>query len=279
VRNGVFGQLTSSDAAIGRCLGCGVERLDEAHCYEDSLYAGAHYRQLLGEGTDADSFFAEHDILQLQNLSALWPDSLRGQVIADVGCAAGSFLDHVAGLAAETIAVEPCIGYHESLRARGYSVFPYAADAATSLGRRVDIATSFSCIEHVRDPRSFLAEIGTMLKPTGQLLVSTPNRADILMDLLPNDYPSFFYRSVHRWYFDVTSFARCAELAGLRVVKSRVVHRFGLSNTLTWLRDRRPVGRSLLPHLDSPLVDRFWQSYLEQVGCGDYCYFWLTPAG
>jgi SAM-dependent methyltransferase len=281
VRDGTFGRLTTSDATIGHCRDCGAERIDDAHCHDDSLCEGTAYRRLLGEGTDPASFFAEHDFLQLQNLQVIWPDSIRGKVVADVGCAAGSFLDHVAGLAAETIAVEPCAACHESLRTRRHVVFPYASDAAACNDRRVDLATSFSVIEHVSDPRDFLTEIATMLKPTGRLLVSTPNRTNALMALLPDDYPAFYYRyrSVHRWYFDVASFTRCAELADLRVVKYRVVHRFGILNTLTWLRDRRLGDRAALPYMDSPLLDRFWQSCLEQTGCGDYLYFWLAPAG
>lgn len=279
VRDGAFGRLTVPGASVGRCGGCGVERLAEAFCHVDSIYTGNQYRSLLQEGTDAASFFAEHDMIQLQNLTALWPESLRGKRVADVGCAAGSFLDHISGLAAETIAIEPCGAYHDSLRERGHTLYATASEGCTALAESVDFATTFSVIEHVRNPRAFLNEIASLLKPGGRMLVSTPNRRDLLMDLLPDDYPAFFYRSVHRWYFDVPSFTRCAELAGLCVQRSIVVHRFGLSNALVWLRDRKPGGRTALPHLDSPLLDSFWRSYIAQEGSGDYLYFSLARAG
>jgi 2-polyprenyl-3-methyl-5-hydroxy-6-metoxy-1,4-benzoquinol methylase len=279
VREGAFGSLTVPETVVGRCGGCGAERLAEAFCHDDSIYTGHEYRSLLQEGTDAASFFAEHDMMQLQNLTALWPESVRGKRVADVGCAAGSFLDHISGLAAETIAIEPCHAYHDSLRERGHTLYATASEGCTALAASVNFATTFSVIEHVRNPRAFLTEIASLLKPGGRMLVSTPNRRDVLMDLLPDDYPAFFYRSVHRWYFDVSSFTRCAELAGLCVEKSVVVHRFGLSNALVWLRDRKPGGRTPLPHLDSPLLDSFWQSYIEQEGSGDYLYFSLARAG
>jgi len=263
---------------VGHCDRCGVERLAETYCRHDEIYVSSEYRSLLDDATDAAGFFAEHDISQLQNLSVLWPNSLRGKVVADIGCAAGSFLDHVRGLAAETIAVEPCADYHQSLRQRAYKVHSLTRDAVQSDAGRVDFAFSFSVIEHVGNPRAFLAEIAALLAPGGQLLVSTPNRRDALMTLLPADYPSFFYRSVHRWYFDVESFSRCAAAAGLSVTESRCVHRFGLSNAMIWLRDRRPGGKTALPNLDSPLLDQFWKSYLEQGGVGDYLYFWLQRA-
>jgi hypothetical protein len=66
------------------------------------------------------------------------------------------------------------------------------------------------------------------------------------MELLPDDFPSFFYRTVHRWYFNVASLAECAKLAGFEVVETQFVHRYGMANAIAWLRDRRPVsnGRS-----------------------------------
>jgi len=279
VRDGAFGRLTAPEARVGRCGTCGVERLAEPFCRPSDIYESAKYRSLLEEPTDAAGFFAEHDSVQLQNLSVLWPLSARGKVVADVGCAAGSFLDHVRGLTADTIAVEPCQDYHPMLRERGHKVYARTEDAVRAEAGRVDMAYSFSVIEHVGNPRVFLSEIADLLASDGKLLVSTPNRRDALMDLLPSDYPAFFYRSVHRWYFDADSLSRCATAAGLRVIETLCVHRFGLSNAMTWLRDRRPGGHAALPHIQSPMLDRLWQTHLEQAGVGDYLYVWLERAG
>jgi SAM-dependent methyltransferase len=223
----------------------------------NDIYASTECRCLLDEATDTVGFFAEHDILQLQNLSVLWPESLRNKTIADVGCAAGSFLDHVRGIAGRTIAIEPCASYHDHLRQRKHTVYTYANVAEQQEPGSVDFAFTFCFIEHAPNPRAFLADIARLLKPDGRLLVSTPNRRDLLMDLLPQDYPGFFYRSVYKWYFDTTSFARCAGEAGFHVAENRCVHRFGLSNALRWLRERRPGGKQALPHLAPPLLDDF----------------------
>ena len=92
------------------------------------------------------------------------------------------------------------------------------------------------------------------------------------MDLLPDVYPSFFYRAVHRWYFDDVSLREAARHAGLDVVDVRCVHRFGLSNALIWLRDKKPGGRKQLPHVGTPLMDAVWARALEAEGVGDYLY-------
>lgn len=270
VRDGPFGRYTGP-TRVARCSVCGVERLDEITAPEEEIYTTADYRNLLAQRSDAVGYLDEHDAVQLDNLRQLWPNSLRGKVVADIGCAGGSFLDHVGGLAARTIAVEPCVEYHDSLKRNGHDVYPFTCDALAS-DVSVDWAFAFGVIEHVSNPREFLCEIGKILKPEGRIIVSTPNRRDVLMSLLPDDYPRFFYRSVHRWYFDRDSLTNCASMAGLSVVEVRCFHRYGISNAMTWLRDRRPSGRSNLPHVGTALFDDVWARGLEAQDAGDYLF-------
>jgi SAM-dependent methyltransferase len=279
IRNGAFGNLTDDDAVVATCGTCGVRRLDEPHCAAEDLYEGEEYRLLVGETTLAADYHARHDERTLANLSVLWPDSLRGHIVADVGCGAGSFLDHIHSLTKEAVAIEPCRLYHDLLSERGYAVYEYASDALPDYAGRVHRAFSFSVIEHVGDPRAFLADIKRLLAPGGRAVISTPNRADILMDLLPDSYPPFFYRTVHRWYFDAASLSKCAEAAGLNVVQMRFVHRFGIANTMRWLRDLKPGGREGLPHMDDPLLNGVWTGYLERIGAADYLYIIVENAG
>jgi len=274
VRDGAFGNLTER-SIVARCQTCGADRLDEGSCRDEAFYQGTDYRQSLDESSDAEGFFAAHDILQGERLGVLWPESLRGKTVADVGCGGGSFIDHVSGLAAECVAVEPGEAYHASLAERGYRVFPFAAEAAADLGGAVDWAFSFDVIEHVGDPRAFLEDIAALLKPDGRLLISTPNRDDALMELASAAYPQFFYRAAHRWYFDAESLAHCADRAGLQIETVRYVQRYGLANASAWMRDGRPSGRDSLPHLDEPMLDKTWQAHLEQRGAADRLYAFL----
>ena len=161
------------------------------------------------------------------------------------------------------------------MRERGYEVLPYAT-ASKSVIAQVHLATSFQVIEHVINPRAFLAKIRPLLAPDGEVLISTPNRKDILMDLLPEVFPSFFYRTVHRWYFTAETLAACAISAGYEVVDTYFVHRYGMANTLHWLRDRKPSGRERLPAI-LLLADNLWSIYLAQIGKSDCLYMRLKP--
>lgn len=273
VRDGAFGRL-KPDATVARCGGCGCDRLAESCCLSESDYESPAYREHLLQELDTDSFLAAHDEMQMFPLQSLWPTPLRGLTVADIGCAGGSFIDHVRGLAKRIVAVEPCTLYHESLSRRGCEVYLYADAAAQKIGAVVDLAVSLQVIEHTLNPRSFLADIRDILKPGGRLLISTPNRDDFLMNALADGYRQFFYRVAHRWYFNAATLVRLAEGVGFAVEKTDHIHRYSLSNALLWLRDRRPSGRSEIPGLCG-MGDDMWRAFLENTGQSDCIYMLL----
>ena len=279
IRDGSYGNTTPADHTIYQCNRCAVQRLEESACKDDSFYAGKNYRELIGEAADAEGFWQKHDIHQIRNLSVIWPHSIRDKVVADIGCAAGSFLDHISGLAKLCLAVEPCEEYHDSLIHRGFNVYPSTAHTLKEFAGQVDFAFSFSTIEHIGNPLEFFSEIRQLLRPDGFFLVSTPNRNDILMDVLGDEYKQFFYRTVHRWYFDINSLVNLAERCRFEIAEKRCLHRFGISNTLAWLRDRRPTGDRPLAGFDDSVLNEFWKNYLESKGVGDYLYLLLQRGG
>lgn len=273
VRDGTYGRAV--DAIVARCDGCGVERLAESASLSSEAYRAATYREHLGQDHDISKHYASHDDLARFTLDAIWPLSLRGKVVADIGCGGGSLLDHIRGLPDRLIAIDPAEGFAASLRERGYE-WHATADAATDLQGGVDVAFSIQVIEHVDDPLGFLADIRRLLKDDGICVVSTPNRDDIMMELLPDDFPSFFYRTQHRWAFDRLSLEACARRAGFSP-EVRYVHRYGMANSLQWLRDRKPAGRIGMPVIDAT-ADGLWRTWLESTGRADNLYAILRSA-
>lgn len=275
VRDGSFGNLSKEECVVARCPTCGVERLNDSACRDTDFYEGDEYKQLISEPeAEADSR-ADRNLLNAKNLNIQWPEVLKGKIVAEVGCAGGHFLKRIKRYANQVIAIEPSRIYHESLREQGYRVYPFVKDAIQEWGGKVDFSFCFAVIEHTQNPRLFLEEIAALLSSKGQFILSSPNRRDILIDLNGDDYKRFFYRTVHRWYFDEDSMGFCAGKAGFRKLEIKCVHRFGLSNAMAWLRDGKPTGSKALPHLDSRELDEYWISYLESQGIGDFLYFRL----
>jgi 2-polyprenyl-3-methyl-5-hydroxy-6-metoxy-1,4-benzoquinol methylase len=279
VRDGQFGSLTAH-SVVARCAGCGADRLDEESCRDEAFYSGPNYRKSMGPRSKAATFLAGRVVQQIEILELLGPASLSGSKIADVGCADGLFLDQVAGSAAESLGIEPNSAYRAALTERGHAVYVSAAEAAKHGGHAgsVDWAFSFDVIEHVVNPKQFLTDIVGLLKPAGRLLLSTPNRDDGLLELAGEAYRRFFYRTLHRWYFDTAALAAVAECAGLELENIAHAQRYGLSNAITWMRKGIPSGDQILAQLASPALDRAWQDHLEQTGRADRLYAVLQRA-
>ncbi len=277
IRDGAFGEFAPS-TIISRCGKCGSDRLAEESCHKDDIYDTEEYRNLVGEDTTAEGFFKQHDWLHRQWLEDIWEHVPRNSVIADVGCAAGSLLDHLKGVVAETVAIEPGQNYHDSLRARGHKVFSSIEEANKEYAGKIDLVFNMGMIEHVVNPLEVLKSMSDLMAEDGEMMVMTPNRDDLLMTLLPDDYPSFNYHTVHRWYWDHDSFSNMVELAGMKTTKFKCCHRFGLSNTLAWLRDRKPAGQNPLPETTTLMLDRMWREHLDETRTGDSLVFWLSKS-
>ncbi|MBW1705222.1 MAG: class I SAM-dependent methyltransferase [Deltaproteobacteria bacterium] len=207
VRDGSFGNFSREDCLVARCSRCGADRLNEACCRDTVFYETEDYRHLIDEPDNEAISRAQHNFLVVANLIDCWPECLKGLSVAEIGCAGGHFLDQVSGTVRGVISIEPCSAYHESLRERGYSVYGFSNDAGPDCSSGIDFSFCFSVIEHVLNPRVFLEEARYLMSPGGVLVLSTPNCRDILMDLKEEPYRSFFYRTVHRWYFDADSLA------------------------------------------------------------------------
>jgi 2-polyprenyl-3-methyl-5-hydroxy-6-metoxy-1,4-benzoquinol methylase len=273
IRDGIHGKWKESE--VRRCDGCGVDRLSEDVCLQHAEYESMEYRAHLAQDHNSENHFLTHDELAKFTLDTLWPRSLRGLTVADVGCGGGALLDHLSGLAQKLIAIEPSVAWADSLKERGYEWESSTASAAKNWQGKVDIVLSTQVIEHVEDPRAFLEEISKLLTPEGVAVISTPNRKDVLMELMPDEFPKFFYRSQHRWAFDEKSLSKCASLAGLNVVEVKHIHRYGLANAMNWYRHTKPMGRQSINPLDDT-IDAHWKAWIESAGKSDNLYLILS---
>lgn len=264
---GRFGNLSPESQTVLRCSGCGAGFLPPATSVD---YESGEYRELVDAGGSPERFYDLHDGEQAGKLAILGTDELRHKVVADVGCGAGSFLDLVKGLASATLAIEPTRSFHPVLSAKGHRVFSYCGDVTAEWHGKVDTAVCFSVVEHVSDPVALLRDVRRLLRPGGELLLSTPNLDDWMLELLPEDYGAFFFRTVHSWYFDANSLRHLAAAAGFEQCAVQYVHRFDLPNALLWLRDRRPSGEGAVPV--APPVSAAFKSWLESTGRADYLY-------
>jgi SAM-dependent methyltransferase len=104
----------------------------------------------------------------------------RGKRVLDAGCGAGYGSAELAGVAECVTGIDVAAEAVEFARAHypaGNLAFEQASATALPFpDASFDLVVAFEMIEHLEDWRGFLAEARRVLAPSGQLIVSTPNR-------------------------------------------------------------------------------------------------------
>jgi len=263
IRDGSYGN-SLDDAVILECQQCNVQRLKEEYCIPDSYYESGAYREILNQSLETNKAIYEQNEIQKYTFNEIPLSKLKDKVIMDVGCGAGSLLNMTKNISNKQIGVEPCQPYRDSLIAQGYEIFRDLTESNSHYHNTVDYAFSIQVIEHVSNPREFLEEIKSLIKPGGSLLLSTPNCNEILMSIMYEEFSSFFYRTQHKWYFNEESLIKCAKLSGFDVEQVSFVHRQPLSNALFWLKDKQPKGSLEMAGINSD-ASELWKAYLENT--------------
>lgn len=138
--------------------------------------------------------------------------NLQNKVVLDIGCGAGilteSLAQHGAVLTGIDASTEIIAAAEQHATMQQLSI-NYAVDTAESFAvkhaAQFDIITCMELIEHVPDPQQLIQDCYQLLKPGGQLFLSTLNRtpksyafaiigAEYIMNVLPkhtHDYKKF----------------------------------------------------------------------------------------
>jgi SAM-dependent methyltransferase len=101
-----------------------------------------------------------------------------GRDVLEAGCGEGYGADLIAGVARRVVAVD----YDDAAVAHVRGRYPRVEVTQANLAElplpdaSVDVVVNFQVIEHLWDQGQFVAECARVLRPSGLLMVSTPNR-------------------------------------------------------------------------------------------------------
>jgi 2-polyprenyl-6-hydroxyphenyl methylase / 3-demethylubiquinone-9 3-methyltransferase len=147
--------------------------------------------------------------------------ALAQRRVLDVGCGGGLLCEalcrhgaHLTGIDLAPSMIEVArLHAHESQLAIDYEISSAEQLAARSPGQ-FDVVTCMELIEHVPNPGNLLAAIAQLLRPGGELFVSTINRnlRSFVMAIVGAEY---VLRLIPRGTHEYARLLRPAELAGL----------------------------------------------------------------
>lgn len=268
IRSGSYGKNTDGNHKIIQCNNCGLTRMED---FVKIDYISDSYRLSYNDSNKITDYFKNHDHEQNGRINKIGIENFRDKIVLDFGSGGGSFLDLVKGVSSRTIAIEPFTGFHKSLKERGHLVYSNIKECGEYIDK-VDIIISFGVIEHIDNPLDYLKSAFSLIKKGGKMYIETDNLKDILMQFKIPKFNSFYFRTVHTYYFDSKSLKLLCKNAGFKKINIDYRHGYGISNTFNWLKDLKPSGNSSLKFISEDLND-FWIKYLEKKGMAELLHF------
>jgi SAM-dependent methyltransferase len=238
---------------IVACRECGLTQLSPTPdaqallaVYNDEYFAsdesGRGYSDYAEQEDEYMATFAD----DVRRISEIVP---RGRVL-DVGCGYGYFLHCAAAAGYDCYGVDvadKAVRMAEThLPGRVFAGTPASVDALR--GMRFDVIFGSHLIEHIPDPRAFVADLAARLNPNGILVFVTPNIRSLLARVSRSRWVSFKIPE-HVAFYDPRTIGRLFENAGLRTlaVESAYQH-YRLPFVATKVRSLiRPLDRLVPP--------------------------------
>lgn len=200
---------------IDACAGCGAGATmprptpDElARCYEASYG------------------YSAHDLIEPEKrrrAAALleWSGVRTGKIL-DVGCMFGFLLDEAKRAGLEPYGIELSPGPARAAAERGHDVFTGTIEAFAAARPELRFAAIFAqhVLEHVPDPRAFVATAKRLLEPGGRLVIAVPNFEARLRRIARSGW-GWYQVPVHLHHFSSRALHRLVADAGLELVTER----------------------------------------------------------
>lgn len=163
---------------------------------------------------------------RLTRIERFLKGAVRGRAL-DVGCAAGFFLD-VARQRGWTVEGLDVSGFavHYVQERFGYPAQNGSLTALDYAHESFDLITMWDVIEHVPDPKAYIARAAQLLKPGGLIALATPNVDSLPAKLAGRRWVGYKLSEEHVYYFSVKTLRRMLDEAGFEVLEVRHVGKY-----------------------------------------------------
>lgn len=181
----------------------------------------------------------------------------------ELGCAHGQYLATLRADGWDVVGIEPSEAASEKARQAGLQVYTSVLDDIELPPGTFDAAAAWMVIEHVINPPQTLRQLGRLLKPGGQLLISVPNAGCWETAVFRSSWYAWdLPRHLH--HFTSSKISELLHEAGF--VSIKVIHQrnifYIIGSIAVWLcriRLTQRIGQRLLKYPDAP---RLWVQLL-----------------
>ncbi len=207
----------------------------------------------------------------------------------EIGAGPGHFISQIKDRVKKVEAVELHPGQADHCR-NEYGIKVYADPIEKlDLKESFDIVCLFSVLEHVPDPKIFLAQAMSFVKPGGTLFIEVPNSQDPLLALYDvTEYSAMYFRSEHIFNYNRSSLSKLFEVLNFTNFDIEARQGYSLTNHIHWASTGKgqtstelgyrfnfpkpikegPIKPSQLQNLFDKM-DREYRSFLVENGYGD----------
>lgn len=245
-------------ADVYLCRVCNLAFLDQDSFKFPKDFYEKEYHQTYITHVEPDALNPEVYYEKMKKTAKIWADKfcamLTGrEVILDIGCSTGHFIDLVKNGA------KKIYGFELNKKEVDFCRDKLGLDvSAQPLQQRFkegtfDYITMIYVLEHIAKPKMFLEAAKKLLKPQGKLIILVPNAQDALINFynIP-EFKSFYYCIEHLFYYTPKSLAKLFHSAGLSG-KTEAVQEYPFANHLNWAYRRAPsdtlVSRKGMPDI------------------------------
>ena len=193
-----------------------------------------------GGETTPQEIFDTYTRYQQGRINIACPNTKMESVL-EIGASAGQFLTHMKGIFARRCAIEPDPRCCAFMQAAGIETDANYLRNSRFYNEKFDVVCAFQVLEHVDEPRSFLAEVKHVLKPGGTAFIEVPNLYDPLRSVwgIP-EYEKFYFHADHLFYFSWKSLVKYAVKAGFTKPQVFFTQDYSLLNHIHWLMNKAP---------------------------------------
>ena len=229
---------------VYQCQNCKIVYL-EPNAEDYSKYYESEYRKSyspnIGKELNSQEIFNTYLPIQKERIDKIKHILKPEMKVLDIGCSAGHFLYAIKGYVKECLGIE--LNKENAQFANstlGIKVFDSPIEKTAIPKHYFDIITIWQVLEHVNDPRKFLAIISNYLSPNGYLCIEVPNINDALLSLYKMEaYAEFWYREPHVFYYSPETLEMLLDQVGF-TGEIQTTQEYNIINHINWILNGEP---------------------------------------